>query len=309
VLDASEVKNCDWGIDYSQGPDTLMPPFYQFRRLSYLTFADARILARRGEYKAGFRRCVSIYKMSRHVNERLLIIGYLVGLGLSDAANSCIDQILSEMPQDIEALTWLRNQLVQLDSRPLLVKPALRGERESGIMSMSPERIGVVVNASLNDEALKEKIHKRILAADEKFFHRNKEYWNNYMDSVEAAFDLPYPEGYSKLKDLPAKPQREFAENPDATLTVALAPAWQKIYMQSIGLGTHTNSIRAAIEIYILKAGTGKLPDTLPAGLPVDLYSGKPFQYEKTAEGFILRCRGKDLGKDRINEYQFKVKK
>jgi hypothetical protein len=102
---------------------------------------------------------------------------------------------------------------------------------------------------------------------------------------------------------------RDFEKNLDANLTVSLAPPWHKIYIQSIGLGTHFNAIRAAIEIYILKAKAGKLPDTLPAGLPGDLFSGKALEYERDKEGFILRCRGNGLGRDDMIEYQFKVKK
>ena len=58
----------------------------------------------------------------------------------------------------------------------------------------------------------------------------------------------------------------------------------------------------------MIKAKTGKLPDELPAGLPKDLFSDRDFEYIKTADGFILRCQGKDLGKDEIYEYEFKVK-
>lgn len=308
VLDASEIRHCDWGVDYSQGCEALMPPFHKFRRLSYLTFADARVLAQQGDYKTALSRCISVYKMARHVNERL-IISYLVAVGLSDVTNDCIVEILSEMPQDMETLTWLKSQLEQIDSQPFSVKPALRGERESTVISMSPEKIGVVVRSGFYNMAFKEKILKRILAADEQFFDRNRKYWNNYMDSVEVAFDLPYPEAYSKLKDLAEKPSKEFSKNPDATLTISLAPGWHKIYLQSRALGTLSNATKTAIEIYIIKAKTGKLPDALPAGLPGDLFSGKPFQYEKTADGFILRCQGKDLSKDEIYKYEFKVKK
>jgi hypothetical protein len=69
------------------------------------------------------------------------------------------------------------------------------------------------------------------------------------------------------------------------------------------------NAIIAAVEIYIVKAKTSRLPDTLPAGLPRDLFSGKDFEYEKTKDGFILRCRGKDLDKDEFYQYEFKVPK
>jgi len=45
-----------------------------------------------------------------------------------------------------------------------------------------------------------------------------------------------------------------------------------------------------------------------PEGLPKDLFSGKDFRYEKTADGFTLRCRGKDLDKNETYQYEFKVK-
>jgi len=52
-----------------------------------------------------------------------------------------------------------------------------------------------------------------------------------------------------------------------------------------------------------------QLPDELPADLPKDLFGGKDFEYERTKDGFVLRCQGKDLSKDKIYEYEFKVKK
>jgi hypothetical protein len=64
-----------------------------------------------------------------------------------------------------------------------------------------------------------------------------------------------------------------------------------------------------AVEIYLIKAKTGRLPDEFPAGSPKDLFSDEDFEYEKKNSGFVLRCRGKDLLKDKIHEYEFKVKK
>ena len=72
---------------------------------------------------------------------------------------------------------------------------------------------------------------------------------------------------------------------------------------------TFSNVIRAAIELYIIKARTDRLPDKLPADMPKDLFSGKDFEYEKTQDGFILHCRGQDLTKNQTHEYEFKVPK
>jgi hypothetical protein len=51
------------------------------------------------------------------------------------------------------------------------------------------------------------------------------------------------------------------------------------------------------------------LPESLPAGLPKDLFSGEDFEYEKTKDGFVLRSRRKDLDRDEIHQYEFKVPK
>ncbi|GAH88746.1 unnamed protein product, partial [marine sediment metagenome] len=48
--------------------------------------------------------------------------------------------------------------------------------------------------------------------------------------------------------------------------------------------------------------------DTLPDSSPKDLFSDKPFLYDKTTDGFVLCCQGKDLGRDEVYEYEFKVK-
>jgi hypothetical protein len=52
-----------------------------------------------------------------------------------------------------------------------------------------------------------------------------------------------------------------------------------------------------------------EVADALPAGLPKDAFSGKDFKYEKTKDGFVLRCRGRDLGKDKLYQYEFKLSK
>ncbi len=308
VLDASEIKYCDWGLDYSQGTEVLLPPLHKLRQLLGLVLADARIPAQRGDYKTALGRCISVHKMARHLNERPVIL-YIVGIAFNAVANDCIIQILSDMPPDIEILTWLKSQLAHINEQSFSIKPTLRWKRQAGIISMSPEKISDAVQSGLDDGPFKERVLKRILAADEQFYDRNREYWNRYMDAVEAAFDLPSPQGYVKLKKLDEELTKEFSKNPDSTLTSILFTTWQRIYNLSIRWNTHSNALKSAIEIYIIKAKTGKLPDALPAGLPGDLFSGKSFLYEKTANGFILRCQSKDLEKDEIYKYEFKVKK
>jgi hypothetical protein len=306
VLDATEVKNCDWGMDFSQGLDMMFPRLGSFRRLVYLVIADAKILAAEGDYEVALGRCMNLYKMARHLNDRVYI-NYLVGIAVNGITNNCVNRIMSDMPQGMQSLTGLKNQLIEIDSIPLSFKPALLGERETMLMLMTLEYIPDIVRFC--ERELDEPTKEKLLSADEAFLERNRAYYENYVTDIIAAFDMPYVKGYAIMKDLAEKMLKDVKENPDATLTGILAPATDRIFSLSTRFETHNNAIKTAIELYMIKARTGKLPDALPTGLPGDLFSGKAFQYEKTAEGFILRCQGKDLGKDEIYEYEFKVKK
>ncbi|MHC4624635.1 MAG: hypothetical protein ACYS4W_12120, partial [Planctomycetota bacterium] len=150
---------------------------------------------------------------------------------------------------------------------------------------------------------------ERLRKADEQFFQKNRAYYGSHMDALKSCFDLPYPRAYVRLEELTEKVEKEAIEKPEATLTGLFAPAVDKLYVLDLRDKNQSNSVRAALGVYIRKAKTGWLPDTLPAGLPKDLFSGEDFEYQKTSGGFVLRCRGKDLQKGEIHEYEFKVRK
>ncbi len=69
------------------------------------------------------------------------------------------------------------------------------------------------------------------------------------------------------------------------------------------------NSIKAAVDVYLVLAKTGQLPEKLPDHLPKDPYSSKDFEYETTKEGFVLRCRVKPIDEREVRQYEFKVQR
>jgi len=146
---------------------------------------------------------------------------------------------------------------------------------------------------------------------DQTIIDKNRAYYIKHMDTLQTILSTPtnYEKVYNELKKLNEQPHKDLAENnTDAYLTSIVAAGYDKIVSVETSSKTLTNAVRAAIEIYITKVKTGQLPETLPTGLPKDLFSGKDFRYEKTADGFTLRCRGKDLNKNETYKYEFKVK-
>ena len=309
VETAAGVRDCDWGYDISKGFDVLLPELSKIRRMAFLITDNAQVLAEQGDYKAALGKCLTIHKMSRHVGDRMLI-SYLVGNALNALANKHIGKILSQMPDDVETLTWLKNQIYDITSRSNSLKGALSSEREIALQQIRRENIDTILDELVNvPDGISKETVKKIRNGDEAFFAASRKYYSNFITSVQTALDLPYPQSHRRLEQLGEKLHKQAADNPAAILSAALWPAATRICTIDVKAGTHSNALKAAIDIYIARAKTGRLPDTLPAGLPSDLFSGKDFEYEKTKDGFILRCRGKDLDKDEIFKYEFKVSK
>lgn len=307
VLDATRIEHCDWGLDYSQGTEVLLPPHHEVRDILFLVAAEATMQADRGDYRKALERCLAMYRMARHVNERPLVC-YLVGTAINAVTHKCVTRFLGEMAPDVETLTWLRAELAKLDKQPLSVKSSLDWKREAGVVSMSPAMIGRAVEMGVDDGEFKTKVLERIRTADAVFFARNVAYWNDFMDGIQSAFEMPYAQARAELQRLDKRPCDEFDTNADATLTSCFAPAFLRIHGLTVRLEAQSNALRAALDLYLTKARTGQLPDALPGDAPRDPYSGKPFEYVKTATGFVLRCRAKDLDKDEAYEYEFIIR-
>ncbi len=306
-VDAGDAPHCDWGIDYSKGIATLMPPFAPLRNMAKIVLAQAKITAESKDYKKSLDLCLSVHKAGTHIADGGLLISHLVGISLNGTANQCIMDILPHISNNPEILIWLRGQVFDVSGKFPSLTASLNRDMSVCGQDIRKERVVHILDTS-GDFIPKEKA-QIIRRADEEFFKANKEYFLGHQAALLSAIELPYPQSYEQLIRLGEKLSRDSKNNPNAILTCLFVPAIDRILCLDVRSKTHFNAIKAAIEIYLIKAKTGKLPDALPAVLPGDLFSGKSFKYEKNADGFILSCQGKDLSKDEIYKYEFKVKK
>jgi len=165
------------------------------------------------------------------------------------------------------------------------------------------------VQDGLDEGEFKKRVQERVRTADPQFYPRNIAYWNRFMDRVQAAFRQPYDAARAALLELDKQPDADFDRNPDATLTVCFAHTFATVHLLSVRLQAQSNAIRTAVGVYLSKAQTGRLPETLPAGAPGDPFTGQPLQYEKADDHFILRWQEKvSPEKAGANQYEFKIK-
>jgi hypothetical protein len=312
VTDASELGFCDWGLDM-YGPDWLdlqLPHLSTLRGITRLMIADAKIAAARGDVGVAFDRCLTLHRVAHHVDSHDNLICCLVGICISRIANETIQQLLPVANQD--RLNYLKTELAGLE--PFSVTQNIQFEFGLFSAQMTKERTEKIVNQwnsyfdSTSGTPLKDLLLDRIAHADDQFYERNRRYCQNIMAAVLESFNLPYSQAYEAMHSNYEKTHLEVVDNPDATLTMMFLPEYPNTLSFGTTTNTFTNAIRVAVEVYLIKAKTGALPDVLPSGLPGDLFSGQDFEYAKTSDAFTLRCRSKDLSKDKIYEYSFKLK-
>ncbi|MCP4609995.1 MAG: hypothetical protein GY845_14905 [Planctomycetes bacterium] len=308
---AAEVPNCNWGMKYSDGFEMLLSHLAQTRKLAFIIGAEIRILAADGDYQKALNRSLTLHKISKHVGDET-IISMLVAMVIGKMADNHIQYLLADMPQDLNTLIWLKSQLALIESKPLSSRATTNYERELSLENMHLDKLKKLIEM-VHGEPVKpnSKEAEQLRSVDQATIDKNRTYYIKHMDTLQTILSTPmnYAKVYSELKKLHEQPHKDLVENKiDAHITSIMAPAYQKIFNNETREKTFSNAVRAAIEVYIQKAQTGQLPETIPSGLPKDLFSGKDFRYEKTTDGFTLRCRGKDLDKNEIYKYEFKVK-
>lgn len=301
----AKLPACNWGVEFSQGFDTLMPQLAQMRLMSFVLLADARVRAADGDYRAALERCIMTDTFAYHAGDDTFI-SYLVSLHVRYLAYSCIQDIIGRDAGDVEQLLWLKNELAKSMVNTLSLTRPIKFEIEITTDLMRPENIEKLarVLADFDDKKISEIIRK----ADGKTLEQGRRIYSERMNSMMSVLStsMPYEEAHSQLKQL----EGNFDQNdPVSAAAKTFVPTVARIVTLKTRAEAHANALKAGIEILLDHARKGRLGDTLPAELPKDAFSGKDFEYEKTKDGFILRCRGKDLDKDEINQYEFKLSK
>jgi hypothetical protein len=312
AVKAASVPHCDWGYDYSERIDLTLPNLFPVRHLALLLCIDARLLTERGDYRTALDRCVTMHKMALHAVDKSMMT-YLMGISFGALANRTIQAVLATMPGDVDTLQGLKDQLSQIQATfpPLENAITQEGQIWTAITHKEKVQAALLVLGQDDEEFAASPRKQRIETGDEAFFERNRAHW---LQAIASFVDVlksgqSYPQTYARLGELERKQQSESVDNPDATFTALLLPAARRVYSLTTRFQTHFNAVRTAIDLYIIKAKTGSLPDSLPPSMPLDLFSGQPFEYEKAQDHFTLRCRTKEDPVDaEAKQYEFKLR-
>jgi len=215
------------------------------------------------------------------------------------------------MPPDADTLTWLQGQLTAVQGAHRSLESVLEVEFRLALQNIhdNPKTIirwkKELTEKTVEDESAKKEIKEVLSLTDEELIARARESYSKFLNSFLRAMgsDMPYEKKYAELQSLINKLKKSTS---DPTTMLGIAPRIMvRYYELQVRHKANFNALRAAIEIFLTAAKTGQLTEKLPENLPKDPYSGQDFDYEITQEGFVLRCREKSIGDNKIWEYEF----
>ena len=315
---ASRVPKCTWGIWHGPGPKfTEKGLRSEVSILNLILAVDARTLAADGHYRAALERCLTIRRLARHTAEESKL--ETISRQPDAMALRTTQYVLGVMPPDAEILTWFRGQLAVVQGAPLYYAEILQAEFKAYLnhVQTNPDPLKYMrkelIEKAENEQA---KENARNLT-DAQILSRARKPFPRFFDSIFRILDseITYEQKCAQMQRLIDKLKEEEGTDPivahiinNSDIDVILGPHLPQ-FPYHVGRQAHINGIKAAIEVYLVVAKTGRLPKTLPDGLPKDPFTSRDFVYEITDEGFALRCQGEEFLERKYRLLEFKVKK
>lgn len=299
---ASKIKNCDWGHNYAEGFDMIVPALADMRNITRIIIADAILNARQGKYETALDRCITVYRMARHVKDQVMI-NNLVAIAMEAMSHKVlINNVLPNISTDKKLLNKLKSTLADIAVEHNKLAACMKLEVDTVTKFTTPEKIAQTVIEVTGSDAKLSDYDKGLPA-------KGVAYYKEHVGRIINAFQLPYNEALAEIEKIEAKIEADSKNKPEAVMTSALVPAVAKCLNLTTRSDTDLNALRTAIDLYLTKAKTGKLPETLPAGNPKDLFSNKDFEYTKTKNTFTLTCDYIDQKTKKPRTYEFKIAK
>ncbi|MHC4565216.1 MAG: hypothetical protein ACYTE3_05585 [Planctomycetota bacterium] len=296
---ASRMPRCDWGIYHSKGWG--LAAVAKLRHIAFLLEDDAKALVAAGDYRAALERCLTIRRFARHLGDETITL-HNVSLGIDGVAFRGIREVLNAMPPDAEVLTWLKGEPAMSWGAPVSFVRMLGIHLQRAVerIDKSPKTVARIRNRWIGEAAAnrgnegEEKIRS---ITDETLVSEVRKItpsvFADFLDSLDKVLEKnkPYDQTYIEIDLLTHKLLVHDLIEPFYDITCVMITT--DFYRISVNHRARMNALKAAIEIYLIKAKTGELPDTIPNELPKDPYTCRDFVYELIDDGFALRCQGK----------------
>ncbi len=331
VEQASRINRCDWDFVYLKDPNHIVPPYVSpARNLTRILIADARLNVSQKNYTEAFQKCRTLFKMVYHIDENI-VISHLVSLSSKAFAYDFLQDLLNTESLDVGTLEMIQNLLSEGSKSQFDWNKCIDYELNYH-KTHAKESLTEIFSIYLKTGDLDHPIPVVDYISND-FIERNLSRLSKQSRETESLLEQPYSTAFPGIEEIQSETKKDlrkylrFCCDPN-NLEISYLSMEDLDYLQACDsffasffplfnttvysidtrVQTELNALKTAVNLYRIKIRIGHLPDTLPYDQPTDLFSGKPFLYEITTTGFVLRCQGKDLSRDKIHEWEFRVR-
>ena len=310
IIEIASRMPCIWGV-WPERRLSMVALRKEVGPIQDILLLDARTLAADGHYRVALERCLTVRRIARHLSEDPEL--YIYSTGFDMLPLNVVGDVLGVMPPDADILTWFRGQFAVVPGPRLSYAETLQGrvKRFLNHMRTTPKSLRYNKNLAIREaegEQAKENVRN---LTDEQFLARAGKGLARFTDSMFRVLDseMTYEQKLVQMHGLFNEKMKGDNTDPVVKSVITMVEGIDRGYSSLVEHTAYVNGTKAAVEVYLVLAKTGHLPEKLPEHLPKDPFTGKDFVYEITDEGFALRCQGETfqgLGKRRL---EFKVRK
>jgi len=139
-------------------------------------------------------------------------------------------------------------------------------------------------------EETKKKIQELLAKSDEQLLEHARQSYNKFLYPVIRIIEseLPYNQKINEIQRIDDQ-MNQNSFNTAILISLMSNSNFVDIYKMQVRYNAHFNIMKSALEIYLIKVQTGKLPEKLPDYLPKDPMNGQDFIYQLISDGFVLK--------------------
>ena len=296
---AARLQHCDFERPYEQGPNLLLTEPGSLRRLAQLLAIEAQLASAEGRVADAFEAIHVGGRVARHVAEEPILISCLVSIAIDAIMDRAFQGVVLGHKNDPRIVALATTAERSLRPAPDFGR-ALSGEvvccRIMGdiLRRERPDHLGV--GSALPWFAAHTRARAAMVDAWEA---RSVAYWRAIFSALHAH------EGDLMAQHRACEPITAEAMRNDGKRTYEMGALMMPVFAQAIlkvaGNEAQRGLRAALVDLVSYRQKHGDWPATLadlPSRPPDDLFSGRPFIYRRTSEGFVLYSVGENLKDD-----------
>jgi len=307
----TKMSDCDWGFVPSLGwrPDRSIGT--SLHRGAQFVAVSARVLAADGQYKSALNTVLALRRYARHLGDETYGM-WVMSEGVDGEALRVVEYLLGVTALNADMLVWLEREFSSSTGPEWHPGETLMNWVDTDGLhayAVSYARWRETLLPAMKDDVRRQELQN---LTETQTLERARRAYRPYIDTAIGILEsgIPYEAKDSGIRQLINEARAKAGEGDPIALLIDVLDQMEPYYRLHVNYVAHVNAVKAAIAIYRIEATTGRLPQSLPPGLPKDPYSGQDFDYHVTEHGFSLSCRTPAIDwseEDNPRRFVFKV--